>query len=80
MTINIFVLKGDLNGKNRSGAFLFLSGIYLTPGMTSKFELALNKDLDQPGHPPSLIRVVDERSVGILEAKFSPNRTARNLI
>ena len=29
MTINIFVLKGDLNGKNRSGAFLFLSGIEL---------------------------------------------------
>ena len=28
MTINIFVLKGDLNGENRSGAFLFLSGIY----------------------------------------------------
>ena len=27
MTINIFVLKGDLNGENRSGAFLFLSGI-----------------------------------------------------
>ena len=26
MTINIFVLKGDLNGENRSGAF-FLSGI-----------------------------------------------------
>ena len=26
-TINIFVLKGDLNGENRSGAFLFLSGI-----------------------------------------------------
>ena len=23
MTINIFVLKGDLNGENRSGAFLF---------------------------------------------------------
>ena len=28
MKINIFVLKGDLNGENRSGAFLFLSGIY----------------------------------------------------
>ena len=28
MTINIFVLKRDLNGENRSGAFLFLSGIY----------------------------------------------------
>ena len=28
MTIYIFVLKGDLNGENRSGAFLFLSGIY----------------------------------------------------
>ena len=28
MTINIFVLKGDLNGENRSGAFLFLLGIY----------------------------------------------------
>ena len=28
MTINIYVLKGDLNGENRSGAFLFLSGIY----------------------------------------------------
>ena len=27
MTINIFVLKGDLNGENRSDAFLFLSGI-----------------------------------------------------
>ena len=27
MTINIFILKGDLNGENRSGAFLFLSGI-----------------------------------------------------
>ena len=27
MTINIFVLKGELNGKNRSGAFLFLLGI-----------------------------------------------------
>ena len=23
MTINIFELKGDLNGENRSGAFLF---------------------------------------------------------
>ena len=29
MTIYIFVLKGDLNGENRSGAFLFLSGIYV---------------------------------------------------
>ena len=27
MTINIFVLKGDLNGENRSGVFLFLLGI-----------------------------------------------------
>ena len=27
MIINIFVIKGDLNGENRSGAFLFLSGI-----------------------------------------------------
>ena len=27
MTISIFVLKGDPNGKTRSGAFLFLSGI-----------------------------------------------------
>ena len=27
MTNNIFVLKGDLNGENHSGAFLFLSGI-----------------------------------------------------
>ena len=29
MTINIFVLKGDLNGENSSGAFLFLPGIFL---------------------------------------------------
>ena len=29
MTINIFVLKGDLNGENRSGALLFLSGIFI---------------------------------------------------
>ena len=27
MAINIFALKGELNGKNRSGVFLFLSGI-----------------------------------------------------
>ena len=27
MTINIFVLNGDLNGENRSDAFLFMSGI-----------------------------------------------------
>ena len=27
MTIDIFALKGDLHGENRSGAFLFLSGI-----------------------------------------------------
>ena len=30
MTITIFVLKGDLNGENRSGAFLFLLGIYVS--------------------------------------------------
>ena len=29
MTINIFVLQGDLNGENRSGAFLILPGIVL---------------------------------------------------
>ena len=29
MTIDIFVLKGDLNRENRSGAFLFLLGIHL---------------------------------------------------
>ena len=33
MTINIFVLKGDLNGKNRSGAFLFFVGYILQLGM-----------------------------------------------
>ena len=31
MTIYIFVLKGNLNGENRSGAFLFLLGIYINP-------------------------------------------------
>ena len=30
MTIDIFVLKGDLNGENRSGAFIFLSRINFT--------------------------------------------------
>ena len=28
MTINIFVLKGDLNGENRSGAFFFVGYRY----------------------------------------------------
>ena len=28
MTINFFVLKGDLNGENCSDAFLFFLGIY----------------------------------------------------
>ena len=38
MTINIFVFKGDLNGENRSGAFLFLSGIYV---YSTKFTIFL---------------------------------------
>ena len=38
MAINIFVLKGDLNGENRSGAFLFLS-VYFKG---TKLELMLN--------------------------------------
>ena len=29
MTDNIFVLKGDLNGENRSGAFLFFCRVYI---------------------------------------------------
>ena len=34
MTINIFVLKGDLNAEKRSGAFLFLSGIqWIVPSL-----------------------------------------------
>ena len=39
MTINIFVLKGDLNGENRSGAFLFLSGIYLDKMFDNKIDV-----------------------------------------
>ena len=41
MTINIFVLNGDLNGKNRSGAFLFLSGIYIIFPYFLKFSSVL---------------------------------------
>ena len=46
MTINIFVLKGDLNGENRSSAFLFLLGILrysrdfvITKSDISRFEI-----------------------------------------
>ena len=46
MTINSFVLKGELNGENRSGAFLFLSGIYsqieFEGNMTYNMRHALN--------------------------------------
>ena len=34
MATYIFVSKGEFNGKNRSGAFLFLSGIYLVTMLT----------------------------------------------
>ena len=34
MATYIFVSKGELNGKNCSGAFLFLSGIYLVTMLT----------------------------------------------
>ena len=38
MTIDIFVCKGDLNGENRSGAFLFLSGIlYFIPASPASY-------------------------------------------
>ena len=39
MTIDIFVFKGDLNGENRSGAFLFLSGIVLYASMLNSESL-----------------------------------------
>ena len=29
MAFNIFVIKGEVNGENRSGSFLFLSGIFI---------------------------------------------------
>ena len=44
MTINIFVLKGELNGKNRSGAFLFLSGI-IAQGPELQCLLKVKEDL-----------------------------------
>ena len=54
MTIDIFVLKGDLNGENRSGAFLFLSGIYgnlmlmefCTFGRAKETNIKLKEDLN----------------------------------
>ena len=36
MAINIFALKGELNGENRSGAFLFLSGIFVSKFMVHR--------------------------------------------
>ena len=39
MTISIFVLKGDLNGGNRGGAFLFLSGIYEPLEKSQKYRI-----------------------------------------
>ena len=45
MTINIFVLKGDLNGENRSGAFLSLLGIveFLGKSTQSQFGIQILK-------------------------------------
>ena len=42
MTVYIFVLKGDLNGENRSGAFLFLSGIVLIFLKITMMSLTIN--------------------------------------
>ena len=52
MTINIFVLKGELNGENRSGAFLFLSGklIETLPGCMYKGTRSRIKGSDQSAH------------------------------
>ena len=45
MTINIYVLKGDLNGKIVVVRFFFLSGIFPNPADTqfTKIQNALNK-------------------------------------
>ena len=38
---------------------------------TNKMTFVPNEDSDQPGHPPSLIRVFDVRSVGSLGSSFA---------
>ena len=41
MTINIFVSKGDLNGENRSGAFLFCRVYIYIEGSQIKFSIKI---------------------------------------
>ena len=47
------------------GVAIHLKRYYEPPhDKTNKIGCAPNKDSDQPGHPPSLIRIFDVRSVG----------------
>ena len=40
----------------------------------TKMDCAPSEDSDQPGHPPSLIRVVPVRSMGSQEPKLAKNQ------
>ena len=73
MTINIFVLKGDLNGENRSGAFLFfLSGIFWLDKVQAEIVRNNLNDLDLEGMTNYVFQVA--RNIYVVQA-MSLNNT-----
>ena len=54
MTIDFFVLKGDLNGENPSGAFLFFVGYMIRIYFRTLSEMAYCKAGLAPVYSPSL--------------------------
>ena len=63
MTINIFVLKGDLNGKIVVSRFFFFVGYNIEPRheIFNNVVCATIKASDQPAHTRSLIRAFASR-------------------
>ena len=55
------------------GAYVDLRQKHFEPthDKTNKMTFVLSEDSDQPGHPPSLIRVFAVRSVGSLGSNFA---------
>ena len=67
LTRNTYLLKGTVNAFRNS----VVQGQWAATWQNQQSECAPNEDSDQPGRPPSLIRVFVVRSVGSLGPKLS---------
>ena len=70
------------NGCSHPPCFLFKSESTYEPrhGKTNKMEYVPSEDSDQPGHPPSLIRIFAVRTKKAWIHSYSLSATAKTLI